>query len=134
MTGQPIPIAVAVVEHDNRILVGRRRPGAKLAGLWEFPGGKVEAGETPDQAAVRECLEETGLEVAVVSALPETVQNYEHGCVILHFFACTLCTPDQTPRPPFHWHDRRRLGELEFPSGNREVLELLASKPSTPSP
>ena len=131
MTDQPTPIAVAVVQQNDRVLIGRRPPGAKLAGLWEFPGGKVEAGETPQQAAVRECLEETGLEVEVAGPLPERVQTYKHGRVILHFFACTLCDPVRTPRAPFHWHERHRLGELAFPAGNREVIELLMSKPSS---
>jgi mutator protein MutT len=134
MSGQPTPIAVAVVQQNDRVLVGRRPPGAKLAGLWEFPGGKVEAGETPRQAAFRECLEETGLEVEVAGPLSETVQTYKHGSVILHFFACAPRDPVQPPRAPFHWHERRRLGELDFPEGNRQIIQLLTSKPSSFSP
>ena len=55
------PIAIAVVLHNDCVLIGVRPAGATLAGLWEFPGGKIEAGETPNEAAERECLEETGL-------------------------------------------------------------------------
>src|SRR5437764_2006476 len=59
----PTPIAVAVVEKDGHFLVGQRPEGVSLAGLWEFPGGKIEPGESPEAAAVRECLEETGVDV-----------------------------------------------------------------------
>src|SRR5262245_23048023 len=88
-TAEPTPIAIAVVEHAGRYLVGRRPEGVPLAGLWEFPGGKVRDGETPEKAAASECLEETGLEVHVGQAYPEVVHAYEHGQVRLSFFACT---------------------------------------------
>jgi 8-oxo-dGTP diphosphatase len=51
------PIAVAVVEHDDRVLIGQRPPGVVLGGLWEFPGGKIFEGESAEEAAVRECRE-----------------------------------------------------------------------------
>ena len=54
---EPVEIAIAVVEHEGRFLIGLRPPGAPLAGLWEFAGGKLEPGETPQMAAARECLE-----------------------------------------------------------------------------
>ena len=58
-------IAIAIVEYDGLFLVGQRPPDVPLAGLWEFPGGKVQAGETPEAAAARECFEETGLTAQV---------------------------------------------------------------------
>src|SRR4029079_19393384 len=58
----PTPIAIAIVEHSGSFLVGRRPEGAALAGLWEFPGGKIEPGETAEEAAGREWLVETGLD------------------------------------------------------------------------
>ncbi|MBI3839784.1 MAG: NUDIX domain-containing protein, partial [Planctomycetia bacterium] len=57
---RPVEIAVAVVEGDGKFLIGQRETGVPLAGLWEFPGGKVEPGEPAENAAIRECLEETG--------------------------------------------------------------------------
>ena len=73
----PTRIAIAVVEHAGRYLIGRRPDGVPLAGLWEFPGGKVQLSETAEQAAERECLEETGLEVAVGEAYPAVVHPAE---------------------------------------------------------
>src|SRR5947209_7478611 len=63
-------IAIAVVEQDGRFLVGRRPAGVPLAGLSEFPGGKIEPQETAEAAAVRECFEETGIVVEVTGRYP----------------------------------------------------------------
>jgi 8-oxo-dGTP diphosphatase len=122
-----VPIAVAVVECEGRFLVGRRPRGAALAGLWEFPGGKIETGESPEDAARRECLEETGLAVTVRGCYPQHVQRYEHGAVQLHFLACEPIDRAQPPREPFTWVERAELAALEFPAGNRRLLDLLLS-------
>ena len=89
---EPLPprveIAIAVVERDGQFLIGLRPEGESLAGYWEFPGGKVTAGETAEDAARRECLEETGLEVRIVGTYPAIAYDYPHASVQLHFFAC----------------------------------------------
>ena len=82
-------IAIAVVEHDAKFLVGQRPPGVPLAGLAEFPGGKVQPGETPEKAAIRECLEETGLTVRIVERYATVRHDYAHDRVELYFFRCT---------------------------------------------
>ena len=87
-------IAIAVVERNGRFLVGQRPPGKPLAGFAEFPGGRVEAGETPEQAAIRECFEETGLSVAVVGRYDGRLHDYAHDRVHLHFFACRIAGAD----------------------------------------
>ena len=122
------PIAIAVVELEDRFLVGQRPPGKSLAGLWEFPGGKIEPGETPEAAAVRECLEETGLLAAALFQYPSRQETYAHGGVLLHFIACRSLDPRQTPRPPFQWICRADLGDREFPSGNRGLLAILTAR------
>jgi 8-oxo-dGTP diphosphatase len=106
--------------------VGRRPPGKPLAGYWEFPGGHARRSETPQAAAVRECLEETGLEVVVTGRYPETQYEYAHGRVHLHFFACRPVDPHRTPLPPFHWVPREQLAKLQFPEANRRLLTRLA--------
>jgi 8-oxo-dGTP diphosphatase len=90
---QPTLVAVAVVEHDGKFLVGERPEGAPLAGFAEFPGGKVEPGETPEEAAVRECVEESGLHVEIVRELMVKRHQYDHGLLQIHFF---LCRRDQS--------------------------------------
>lgn len=122
-------IAIAVVEQDGCYLVGRRPQGVPLAGLWEFPGGKVEPGETPQQAAARECSEEAGLKVKVGSAYPTVDHQYDHGRVSLHFFACQPLDRNAVPRPPYEWVPARNLGELSFPAANEALIREL-SQPS----
>lgn len=123
----PTPIAIAVVEHDGQFLVGQRPAGVSLAGLWEFPGGKIEPGETPETAAVRECLEETGLEVQPLYRYPERIQTYDHDRVRLHFIACRMHgeAHAKLPREPFRWVPRSELSALEFPAGNAALVQLL---------
>jgi mutator protein MutT len=122
----PTPIAIAVVEHEGRFLIGRRPESATLAGLWEFPGGKIEPGETAEAAAVRECLEEAGLPVEPLFRYPDRVQAYDHGRVALHFVACRVKpnTPI-APRDPFQWVARNDLASYKFPDGNRGLLQVL---------
>ena len=81
-------IAIAIVEDQERFLIGRRPPGVPLAGFWEFPGGKVKPGESHRDAAVRECLEESGIEVEVVDEFPTHTETYDYGTVRLSFFHC----------------------------------------------
>jgi 8-oxo-dGTP diphosphatase len=130
--GGPTRIAVAVVERDDGFLVGVRPEGAPLAGYWEFPGGKIADGETPAQAAARECLEETGLEVSVGRLLCRTMHDYEHGRLELHFFAAIPRSPQQEPCRPFRWVTRQELRTLRFPPANAEILAILREPKPVP--
>jgi 8-oxo-dGTP diphosphatase len=121
-----MPIAIAVVRSGNEVLVGIRPAQVPLAGLAEFPGGKCAPGESPEQAAVRECLEETGLAVHASRRLCEVEHAYPYGRLRLIFVECQL--PDrQPPRPPFFWVPVHQLHQLPFPEANRTVLDLLTS-------
>jgi 8-oxo-dGTP diphosphatase len=120
-------IAVAVVEHAGRFLVGQRPEGVPLAGLWEFPGGKVQPGETPQQAAVRECLEETGLVVEVTGQYEPVDYQYEHGRLHLCFFACRPRDPSADPHLPFAWHSRQDLALMQFPAANTWLIAALVA-------
>lgn len=126
LTHPTTPIAIAVVEHAGQLLIGQRPQGVALAGLWEFPGGKIEPNETPEAAAARECLEETGLIVQPLFRFPQHVQQYDHDRVRLFFIACRLTDgqPNE-PRAPFRWIPQKDLNEFSFPEGNAGILELL---------
>ena len=119
------PIAVAVVLREGRVLVGIRPQGGTLPGMWEFPGGKVRSGETWEEAATRETLEETGLSVHVRELLHATIWKYPHAAVELRFFSAEP-RDDTTPRSPFRWIDRRALDADRFPPANRELILCLA--------
>lgn len=123
------PIAIAVVEQDGRFLIGQRPPGVALAGLWEFPGGKIEPGESAEAAAARECLEETGLVVEPLFRYPEREHEYAHDRVQLVFIACRPASGGlDPPRETFRWVEREKLGEYEFPAGNASILSVLAGE------
>jgi mutator protein MutT len=120
----PAPIAIAVVEHAGQYLIGQRPAGVPLAGAWEFPGGKVKPGETPADAAVRECHEETGLNVRVTRLLMQVTHQYEHGTLEISFLECASLGITQA-RPPFRWVAAAELASYDFPAANQPLLELL---------
>lgn len=120
-------IAVAVVEHNDRFLVGIRDSGDSLAGYHEFPGGKIELGETIQEAAVRECLEETGIKVVPVGLYSQTIHHYDHASVELNFIACSV-EHSADPQHGFVWMNREDLDNCRFPEGNNQLLRELEAK------
>jgi 8-oxo-dGTP diphosphatase len=122
---EPTVIAVAVVSRGDEVLIGRRPHGLPLAGLWEFPGGKVREGESPSEAAARECREETGLDIQIGPLCIEVDHSYPHGRVRIHFFAAAAVDPAQEPRQPFRWVHRSELAHYAFPPANAAMLAEL---------
>lgn len=124
--------AVVVVESSGRLLVQRRGPGGLLAGLYEFPGGKIERGESPEEAARRELQEETGLR-AVGGMTPVGVvhHTYSHFSVELHIYRAHL----PRPRAVRTDHDRRwvslpQLHRLPLPKATEKILALIGAPAS----
>jgi len=83
-------VAVALVDPDGRVLLAQRPPGKSLAGLWEFPGGKVEPGETPEVALIRELKEEIGIDVTAACLAPFTFAShaYESFHLLMPLYVC----------------------------------------------
>lgn len=119
------PIAVAVVEHEGRVLIGRRGQRSELAGYWEFPGGKVRPGEEPAAAAVRECLEETGQPIRVTHLEDEVPYEYGHARLRIFFFAAVPEGPLVRPHAPFTWVPGTGLGNYVFPPANNSFVSKL---------
>jgi mutator protein MutT len=128
-----VRIAIAVVEHNDLFLIGQRPEGVAMAGLWEFPGGKVEDGETPAEAAQRECLEETGLAVQVDGEYASAEHSLGETLLKLHYFACSLCDETSELKPPFRWIPRATLKDYAFPPANARLLERLSKSALGPS-
>jgi mutator protein MutT len=129
MPGQ-VTIAVAVVEHAGRYLIGQRHPGTALAGYWEFPGGKVGDDESPADAARRECLEETGLEATVGKLLALVDHAYDHGHLRLHFFDCRVPGAVEPIPDRFRWVAAADLPTYRFPPANVGLVEQLVRSAS----
>ena len=87
----PTVVAAAVIVHEGRVLLTKRTADQHLAGMWEFPGGKLEPDESTEEALVRECREECGIEVAVDQVIDVTFHRYPDKTVLLLFFRCA-CT------------------------------------------
>jgi 8-oxo-dGTP diphosphatase len=119
-------IAIGIIVNGDQVLVGRRSADQVLAGYDEFPGGKLHASESPEQAVVRECREETGLAVVVASFIRSVRHHYDHGDVELFFYRCSLAaTCENDPLPPFGWVDISRLEDCRFPEANTAVVRNL---------
>jgi mutator protein MutT len=123
-----IAVGIGLIWSGDKLAVGVRQPGAALAGRHEFPGGKCHDGESPAEAAVRECKEETGLDVRVIGLRMRTLHRYAHGHIDLHFFDCRVVSDGET-KPPFEWLSVHELGSLHFPDGNAELLADLKRRP-----
>lgn len=121
-----IVVVAAVVEEGGRFLVTRRQAGVHLEGLWEFPGGKIDADETHAAALRREIREELDADVRVGDLVLATTHVYPEKAVTLYFYRCTL---GGVPRPllgqEMRWVDRDELRTLGFPAADEELIRLL---------
>ncbi len=124
-------IALALILHptDGTLLIARRRADAHLPGLWEFPGGKCLAAETPEACAVRETQEETGLAVAIIEAWPPISHVYPERTVTLYPFLCRAGSGDARPlgSQEIAWVLPSALDKYPFPEANAPLLERLRS-------
>src|SRR6185369_16779954 len=93
-------VAVALVDSDGRVLLAQRPAGKPMAGLWEFPGGKVHAGETPEAALIRELHEELGIDVAASCLAPFTFAShaYDSFHLLMPLYVCRVWQGIVTPR------------------------------------
>jgi len=119
--------AALIRDADGRYLITQRRQGSHLAGCWEFPGGKVEAGETPAACLRRELTEELSAAFAVGDLVQTIRWDYPDRTIILHFFACRLESGEIAPRErqAMKWVEPSRLVDHEFPPADRELIERL---------
>ena len=118
-------VVAGLIERRQKFLIGRRASGGLLGGLWELPGGKVEAGEQFERALQREAREEVGLEIAVGEKVAKVHHAYSHFSINLHVYRCTVL--GGRARAKVHtqvkWIRAEEIKEYAFPAANRKVFE-----------
>ena len=121
--------ACALIDADGRILLARRPEGKKMAGLWEFPGGKLQPGETPEQAVIRELAEELGIDVASDCLAPFAFAShaYEAFHLLMPLFLCRRWRGTPTPREGqlLAWVRPEKLSDHKMPAADLPLVPLL---------
>lgn len=121
--------AVALIDADGRVLLAQRPAGKSLAGLWEFPGGKVEPGESPESALIRELHEELGIDTWTSCLAPLTFAShaYPEFHLLMPLFACRRWQGIATPREgqTLAWVRARDLGNYPMPPADIPLIPIL---------
>ena len=123
-----IDVVAAVIRRDGKILITQRLDDVHLARLWEFPGGKVEAGESFEVALQREILEELGVEIRIHEEFFTTEHDYVTKSVRLHFYVCTLLRGEPAPLAvaDLRWIRPNEFCNFEFPPADADLIARLA--------
>jgi len=124
-----IEVSAALIFRGGKLLITQRHADAHLGGLWEFPGGKREVGETFEQCLAREIREELGVDISVGELFEEIAHDYPGKSVHLKFFICRLVAgePQALDCAAVQWVGQSELGSFEFPAADAQLLERLAT-------
>jgi len=121
--------AVVLVDPDGRVLLAQRPAGKAMAGLWEFPGGKVDRGETPEVALIRELAEELGIDVTASCLAPFTFAShaYPDFHLLMPLYVCRKWSGIPTAREgqQLKWVRPARLGEFPMPPADKPLIAML---------
>ena len=121
--------AVALIDADGRVLLAQRPEGKSMAGLWEFPGGKVEAGETPEEALIRELKEELGIDTWQSCLAPLTFASHAYADfhLLMPLFACRKWQGTATPREgqTLAWVRPAALRDYPMPPADLPLIPIL---------
>ena len=121
--------ACALIDADGRVLLARRPEGKKMAGLWEFPGGKLHPGETPEAALIRELKEELGIDVSAACLAPFAFAShaYERFHLLMPLYLCRRWKGTPTPREnqTLAWVRPQKLADYPMPPADKPLIPLL---------
>jgi 8-oxo-dGTP diphosphatase len=121
--------AVLLIDSDNRVLLAQRPAGKAMAGLWEFPGGKLDAGETPEQALMRELREELGIETATTDFAPLTFASHAYADfhLLMPLYACRIWhgTPHPREGQNLVWAAKSEWHRYPMPPADIDIVPVL---------
>lgn len=122
-----IHVTAAIIRKAGKILICQRGKEGNCPSLWEFPGGKQELGETPEQCIIRECKEELDIEIAVESVFAETTYQYPNREIAFTFFNAVLLYGElkRAVHQDFRWVSLDELKNFEFCPADVEIVKLL---------
>jgi mutator protein MutT len=122
-----VVVAAAIIQHEEKFLLTRRKPQSHLGGLWEFPGGKKEAGETLVTCLRREVKEELGVEISEPQAFHSLWYQYSEMELELHFFTCFITEghPQAIDCAEIAWVHKHELISYTFPPADIPVLKKI---------
>lgn len=124
---EPVQVAAAIIEDGGRILIGRRQAGGSCSLLWEFPGGKLEPGETPEACLLREVKEELNIDIAGLR--PYGTANHVYAGGPMHFYFYRAVIAAGTPQCRVHrtllWVKKQDLGRFPFCPADIEIINRL---------
>ncbi|MDU0478334.1 (deoxy)nucleoside triphosphate pyrophosphohydrolase [Staphylococcus chromogenes] len=125
-----IEVTGAVIVQDNKILAAKRGPGKNLSGYWEFPGGKIEVGETPQESLARELREELECEAIVGNHVTTTEHEYDFAIIVLSTYYCTLVAgePKLTEHEEIRWLSGTEMHELNWAPADIPAVEIIANE------
>jgi 8-oxo-dGTP diphosphatase len=122
-------VACALIDHDGRVLLAKRPEGQSFAGLWEFPGGKVEPGERPEDAVIRELNEELGIDISesCLAPLSFASHSYEAFHLLMPLFVCRTWQGEIRPQDgqELAWVQPLRMSDYEMPPADIPLRAML---------
>jgi mutator protein MutT len=124
-----IEVTAAIIRHEGKILITERPEGRHLEGLWEFPGGKKEPGETLEECVIREIREELGVQIKPYKLLLSVTHEYETKIVELYPFICSIVNGSPAPLEgqKMRWVDPEELSLYRFPPPDQKIIEILCN-------
>jgi 8-oxo-dGTP diphosphatase len=122
-------VTAAIIVRNNKVLIARRAPGENLEGKWEFPGGKIELGETPEHCLQREIHEELDIYIDVLNYFGDSIYDYANGTIRLMAFRCQWLSGELTLRvhSEIAWVNSEELDHYDFAPADIPLVEKLKS-------
>ena len=124
MTEKPLLVTAALLKHNHKILIAQRKNAGRFANKWEFPGGKIDPGETPQQALHRELQEELGIRPQTARPLIQIRHDYPDKQVLLDVWEVSAFAgePHGVEGQPVAWVSARELADYQFPAANEPIV------------